>query len=91
MEIRIYYECLEQGSDYLLPMIREVVSKETKIKLIKRPKKANQLSNGALSSILSFTIPDALVTTVKNNIEYPLILIEFTETVKTEDHELQRT
>jgi hypothetical protein len=91
MEIRLYYECLEQGSDYLLPLISEVVSKETTIKLIKRPKKAIQFSKSALSSIMSFTTPDALITAVKNGIEYPLALIEITEAVKTEDHELQRT
>ncbi len=90
-EIRLYYESIEQGSDYLLPMISEVVPKGTNIKLVKRPKKANQFSNGALSSIMSFTTPDALITGIKNGIEYPLANIEFTEAVKTEDHELQRT
>lgn len=90
-EIRLYYESLEQGNDYLLPMISEVVPKGTKIKLVKRPKKSNQFSNGALYSIMSFTTPDALITGIKKGIEYPLIIIEFTEAVKTEDHELQRT
>ncbi len=90
-EIRLYYESLEQGSDYLLPMIYEVVPKGTNIKLVKRPKKANQFPFGALFSIMSFTTPDALITAVKNGIEYPLAIIEFTEAVKTEDHELQRT
>jgi hypothetical protein len=90
-EIRLYYESLEQGSDYLLPMINEVVPKGTNIKLVKRPKKANQFSNGALFSIMSFTTPDALITGVTKGIEYPLAIIEFTEAVKTEDHELQRT
>jgi len=90
-EIRLYYESLEQGSDYLLPMISEVVPKGTNIKLVKRPKKANQFPNGALFSIMSFTTPDALITGIKNGIEYPLAIIEFTEAVKTEDHELQRT
>lgn len=90
-EIRLYYESLEQGSDYLLPMISEVVPKGTNIKLVKRPKKANQFPNGALFSIMSFTTPDALITGIKNGIEYPLVIIEFTEAVKTEDHELQRT
>lgn len=90
-EIRLYYESLEQGSDYLLPIISEVVPKGTNIKLVKRPKKANQFPNGALFSIMSFTTPDALITAVKNGIEYPLAIIEFTEAVKTEDHELQRT
>lgn len=90
-EIRLYYESLEQGSDYLLPIISEVVPKGTNIKLVKRPKKANQFPNGALASIMSFTTPDALITGIKNGIEYPLANIEFTEAVKTEDHELQRT
>lgn len=90
-EIRLYYECLEQGKDYLLPMIEEVIPKSIPIKLVKRPKKANQFKQGALSSIMSFTTPDALITGVKNGIEIPLAIIEFTEAVKTEDHELQRT
>lgn len=90
-EIRIYYECLEQGSDYLLPMIKEVVQEKASIKLVKRPKKANQFQKGALYSIMSFTTPDVLITGIKNDIEYPLAIIEFTEAVKTEDHELQRT
>ncbi len=72
-------------------MISEAVPKETTIKLVKRPKKANQFPNGALFSIMSFTTPDALITGVTNGIEYPLAIIEFTEAVKTEDHELQRT
>ncbi len=75
----------------MLPIISEVVPKGTNIKLVKRPKKANQFPNGALFSIMSFTTPDALITAVKNGIEYPLAIIEFTEAVKTEDHELQRT
>lgn len=90
-EIRLYYESLEQGNDYLLPMITNVVTKDTNIKLVKRPKKASQFPRGALFSIMSFTTPDALITGIKDGIEYPLAIIEFTEAVKTEDHELQRT
>jgi hypothetical protein len=37
------------------------------------------------------TTPDALITGTVNGKEYPLVLIEFTEAVTTEDHELQRT
>jgi len=91
IEIRLYYECLEQANDYLLPLIRETVGNNIPIRLIKCPKKAEQFSESALFSIMSFTTPDALITAVKNNIEYPLAIIEFTEAVITEDHELQRT
>lgn len=90
-EIRLYYECLEQGKDYLLPIISEVMPEGISVKLIKRPKTASQFSKGALYSIMSSTTPDALITGVKNGIEIPLAIIEFTEAVKTEDHELQRT
>lgn len=90
-EIRLYYESIEQGYDYLLPIISEVIPEGTSIKLVKRLKKANQFQNGALFSIMSFTTPDALITGIKNGIEYPLAIIEFSEAVQTEDHELQRT
>lgn len=89
-EIRIYYECLEQGYHYILPMLSEVFPSD-KIKLVKRPKNFSQFENGALNSLMLLTTPDALITAVKNEIEYPLVLIEFSEAVSTEDHELQRT
>lgn len=95
-QIRIYYECLEQAENYIKPIIEQVTKEQnTEIILVKRPKTASELNNGAISAILTLTTPDALITgiTTKDNqeIEYPLILIEFTEAVTTEDHELQRT
>ncbi len=89
-EVRIYYECLEQGYHYIFPIINEVVPASI-IKLVKRPKKYSQFENGALKSIMLLTTPDTLITAVKNGIEYPLVNIEFSEAVTTEDHELQRT
>ncbi len=90
-EIRIYYESIEQAYDYLLPMITAVFHRNDIIKLVKRPKRASQVPKGSLSAILYLTTPDALITGIVDEIEYPLLLIEFTEAVKTEDHELQRT
>lgn len=95
-QIRIYYECLEQAGNYIKPIIEQVTKNQnTEIILVKRPKTAPELNQGALSAILTLTTPDALITgiTIEDNqeIEYPLILIEFTEAVTTEDHELQRT
>jgi hypothetical protein len=95
-QIRIYYECLEQAENYIKPIIEQVTKDQnTEIILVKRPETASELNNGAISAILTLTTPDALITgiTTKDNqeIEYPLILIEFTEAVTTEDHELQRT
>ncbi len=89
-EFRIYYECLEQGHNYILPMVK-ANALNVEIKLIKRPKSATHLCQGVISAIQSLTTPDILITAISNNIEYPLVLIEFTEAVQTEDHELQRT
>lgn len=90
-QIRIYYECLEQGLNYIKPIVKKVVPDGTDIVLVRRPKKASDLSKGSIAALLTMTTPDALITGVSNGIEYPLILMEFTEAVTTEDHELQRT
>ena len=91
IEFRLYYECLEQAHHYLKPMIEKSITKNSSIVLIKRPKRADQLPKGSLFAIHSLTTPDALITGSVNGIEYPLCIIEFTEAVVTEDHELQRT
>ncbi len=91
-EIRIYYECLEQAYNYIKPLIDKVSQNhKASIILIKRPRNPDQLPKGTIFAIQSLTTPDILITGVKNNKEYPLILIEFSEAVITEDHELQRS
>lgn len=90
-QIRLYYESLEQGYDYIRPIIEQAIDKDTELVFVRRPKKYSDLNQGSLSAILSMTTPDALITGVYDNKEYPLVLIEFTEAVTTEDHELQRT
>lgn len=89
-EFRIYYECLEQAYNYIKSLI-DSSECNSKIVFVKRPKKSEQLSNSTINAIQTLTTPDILITGIKNNIEYPLILIEFTEAVTTEDHELQRS
>ena len=90
-EIRIYYESLEQGVNYIKPIVKSAIGKDVDIIMVRRPKKYSDLNNGSISALLSMTTPDALITGIYNNIEYPLVLVEFTEAVTTEDHELQRT
>ena len=90
-QIRIYYESIEQGYDYIRPAVESACDKNTEVVFVRRPKKASDLIPGSISAILTMTTPDALITGVDNGKEYPLVLIEFTEAVTTEDHELQRT
>lgn len=90
-QIRIYYESLEQGANFIKPIVEGVVDRHTEIVLVRRPKKTSELNDGSIAALLTMTTPDALITGVYDNKEYPLVLIEFTEAVTTEDHELQRT
>jgi hypothetical protein len=91
-QIRIYYESLEQGENYIKPIIEKIIDKKVvEIVLVKRPKTAKDLNNGSIAAIQTMTTPDALITGIAMGKEYPLVLIEFTEAVTTEDHELQRT
>lgn len=90
-QFRIYYESLEQGANFIKPIIQEVVGDDAEIDLVRRPKNASELNEGSVAALLTMTTPDALITGIHNNREYPLVLIEFTEAVTTEDHELQRT
>lgn len=90
-QFRIYYESLEQGANFIKPIIQEVVGDDAEIVLVRRPKNASELNEGSVAALLTMTTPDALITGIYDNREYPLVLIEFTEAVTTEDHELQRT
>ena len=91
-QIRIYYESLEQAENYIRPIVEKVIETKTvEIVLVKRPKTSRELNDGSIAAIQTMTTPDALITGIANGKEYPLVLIEFTEAVTTEDHELQRT
>lgn len=89
--IRIYYESLEQAVNYIQPVVRKALDKNAEIALVRRPGKAGDLNEGSIAALLTMTTPDALITGIDDGKEYPLVLIEFTEAVTTEDHELQRT
>jgi hypothetical protein len=89
--IRIYYENLEQAEHYIKPIVKKTVNNDFEIILCKRPKKNTELNGGAISAILTMVTPDVLITGISYGKEYPLVLIEFSEAVSTEDHELQRT
>jgi len=91
-EIRLYYESIEQAYHYVLPLIQETVkmsSQEIGIKLVKMEGEYRYYSK-RVAPILFWKEPDVLITIVENDKEYPLLLIEFSTAVFTEDHELQR-
>ena len=91
-EIRIYYESLEQGNHFVKPQIEKAIRNiglNIPIKLIKLKGSAAYYSS-KISPIIFWKNPDAMITICKDGIETPLLMIEFSNAVFTEDHELQR-
>lgn len=92
IEFRIYYECLEQAYHYIRPIVQSAAtSPETEVKLVKRVRNEKLFPVCVMRAIHSLTTPDILIAGISENKEIPLVLIEFTEAVTTEDHELQRS
>ena len=92
MELRIYFECLEQAYHYLYPIVKRALEntrKDIKIKFVKLRGNYEYYSKN-IAPIIFWKKPDALITTIQGNVEYPLLLVEFSNAVFTEDHELQR-
>jgi len=94
MEIRIYFECLEQAQNFIKSLIEKGLNdeqaKNIPIKLVRKPRNISLSELSSIRAIYSLTTPDFLITLVSNKKEIPLILGEFSEAVITEDHELQR-
>lgn len=94
-EIRLYYECLEQALHFLKPTIENEIANEypdITIRLVRSIRRSdNAPADSCLSAILSLVTPDILLTVVLDDREIPLVLVEFSEAVSVEDHELQRT
>lgn len=91
-EIRLYYESIEQAYHYVFPLVQEAInhlSREIEVKLVKI-KKGYTCYSKRVAPIFFWKEPDILITVVEADEEYPLLLIEFSTAVFTEDHELQR-
>jgi len=91
-EIRIYFESIEQANHFILPAIVKALKKiklEIPIKLVKL--KGNYKYYGRkIAPIIYWKDPDILISLVNGKEEIPLIVLEFSNAVFTEDHELQR-
>ena len=95
MEIRIYFECLEQANHYIRPLVDQGIQQSGRIrdvgvKLVLRPKRFRCAVPNAISAIYALTTPDFLITLSLGVKEVPIVVGEFSEAVQTEDHELQR-
>ena len=95
MFFNIYYESLEQGIYYIKDNLKKI-DNDLEIRLVKKRQQSFN-KNGfkanyskTMSNILLRKNPDLIVSCSIDNIEYPLIVLEFSTAVFTKDHEQQR-
>ena len=94
-EFRIYFEVLEQGfdiKDYLTATCKNL-GIASNIQLIYSKKIRSPLveSESIINRIRKIKDIDLLITAVYNDSEYPLLLIEYSTAVPTDDHIMQRS
>ena len=96
MELRVYYESLEQSLHYLINDLKKIFP-QIDIILVKKCQQSfnrngfSKKYSKNLSKILIRKNPDLIITIIDNNVEYPLCVIEFSTAVFTKDHEQQRS
>jgi hypothetical protein len=96
MELRVYYESLEQSLHYLINDLKKLFP-QIDIILVKKCQQSFNKNGFSkeysknLSKILIRKNPDLIITIIDDNVEYPLCVIEFSTAVFTKDHEQQRS
>jgi hypothetical protein len=92
MEVRIYFESIEQAYHCVFPIVQAVLNELKNINEIKLIKLAKDYASYGkrIAPIIFWKEPDILLSIVEDGVEYPLLLVEFSSAVFTEDHELQR-
>lgn len=91
-ELRIYYESVEQANHYVRPLVEDHlrdVDASVRIRMVKLRSTHGAYSR-EVAPIVFWKDPDIFLTYVHDGIEYPVLMLEFSTAVFTEDHELQR-
>ena len=91
-EVRVYCEVYEQGLD-LVDYIRPILADQhinAKITL-SYTSKCSSVNNNVISKFLEAKKADLIITTISNNKECPLLVIEYSTAVPTDDHIMQRS
>lgn len=90
-EIRIYAECLEQGVDFKEYFLK--INKNFIIKNIYPTKARGNLleSDSLLQKIMKLKDFDIIITILSDSNEFPILLVEYSTAVPTDDHKMQRS
>lgn len=90
-ELRIYSGCLEQGLDFKNYFLN--IDKDLLVKNI-YPTKARQVirqNDSILQKITKLKDFDLVISIISHNKEIPILLVEYSTAVPTDDHKMQRS
>ena len=90
-ELRIYSGCLEQGLDFKSYFLG--LDKDLLIKNIYPTKSRQEVSktNSILQKITKFKDFDIIISLISQGKEIPILLVEYSTAVPTDDHKMQRS
>lgn len=89
-EFRVYFECLEQAEHFGINPIKSATPLETPIRLVRLPGRVTQSLARSLVAPFAMKNPDLVISCIANGKEIPLLWIEISTSVRTEDHAYQR-
>lgn len=90
-EIRIYSEVLEQGLDFKDYFLKAKIQAPIKTVYAKKGRSANSKSDSLVTKLRNCKDVDVLITFISSNKEYPVLMVEYSTAVPTDDHKMQRS
>ncbi|MHA1284809.1 MAG: hypothetical protein ACTSQP_20090 [Promethearchaeota archaeon] len=93
-EIRIYAEVFEQGL-FFMEHVKNSIKNQIPIKIVKAQGNIMNFSNFSIISLLRIQkkfdlLVSVIISSNNNDYELPILVVEFSTAVKTDDHEWQR-
>jgi len=89
-EFRIYFECLEQAEHFGINPIESAIKREVPSRLVRLPGRVTDSLAKSLVAPFAMKNPDLVISCIADNKEFPLLWIEISTSVRTEDHAYQR-
>ena len=90
-EIRIYAEVLEQGLDFRSYVEQTGFKGIIKNCYTKKARSEFSTTDSLIDRIRKVKDVDILISAITNNEEYPLLMVEYSTAVPTDDHKMQRS
>ena len=90
-ELRVYAEVLEQGLDFKDYLIRTSFKGPIKIIYSKKGRSNITSDDSLISRLRKSKDIDVLITAISGGDEFPILMVEYSTAVPTDDHKMQRS